>query len=222
MNEFNKYVGQVFTPEWVVKETLDHISYTTNILDKKILEPAAGVGNFVLEIIRRLIKDGKQTKLDNEEILDLILKNIYAVEIDQDNYVNLIKNTIRLIEDELDIKVTIKDLKNFKATDSLKWDFETNFDFIVTNPPYTPTKFLPKNSKEYILKTFRFNNDIYHAFYERFINLLNEKGTLAFITPIAMKEDNEFINFLGNVEEVSYESNLFTAEIKTSTFIIRK
>ena len=222
MNEFNKYVGQVFTPEWVVKETLDHISYNKDILDKKILEPAAGVGNFVLQIIRRLIKEGKENGLSSKDILDKILTNVYAVEIDSDNYVNLIKNTIRLIKDELDLEVTIKDLKNFKATDSLKWDFETKFDFIVTNPPYTPTKFLPKNSKEYVLKTFRFNEDIYHAFYERFLKLLNEKGTLAFITPIVMKEDEDFMNFLGNVEEITYDSNLFTAEIKTSTFIIRK
>jgi predicted translin family RNA/ssDNA-binding protein len=101
----------------MVKEILDLSNYNGE-LDKKILEPAAGVGNFVLEIIRRIIKTGRNNNLSNEEILNVILNNVYASEIDSDNYRNLTKNVSSLIKDELDINVTTFD--NFKSTDSLR------------------------------------------------------------------------------------------------------
>ena len=219
MNEFNKYVGQIFTPEWVVKHIFDTIKYDGN-LDKKILEPAAGVGNFVLVIIKRMIMWGRDNNLDDKEILKKINKNLYAVEIDSDNFVNLKKNVQRIIKDELDIE--IETLENVKSRDSLRIEWDVKFDYIITNPPFTPTRYLPKKTREFIERSFKFKSDIYQAFYEKHLNDLKENGLLAYISPSVMKEDEDFMKYLNPYIAWNYEDNIFTAEIETTLFVIRR
>ena len=52
----HKTLGQVFTPNWIIKEILDLVGYNNeSILDKYILEPASGDGAFLLEIVSRYI-----------------------------------------------------------------------------------------------------------------------------------------------------------------------
>ncbi|MDI1240971.1 MAG: TaqI-like C-terminal specificity domain-containing protein, partial [bacterium] len=70
------------------------------------------------------------------------------------------------------------------------------FDVIVGNPPYGLVfDDVKKEAYERRLPTFKRNNDIYVAFYEFGINLLNRLGTISFITP------NTFLNgdYFGNL-----------------------
>ena len=45
--------GEVFTNEREVKAMCDLVSYETNRIDSRFLEPACGDGNFLAEILRR-------------------------------------------------------------------------------------------------------------------------------------------------------------------------
>lgn len=227
MNEYNKYVGQVFTPIWAVNDILDKVGYIGNtILDKKIFEPAAGNGNFVLEIIRRIIRTSKKS---SERTFEIIKNNVFAIEIDQDNYINMIKNIIYVVKIELDLDISRRDIPNIKSTDTLRWKDKNEFDFIVGNPPYTPVKFLPKKTKEYVLKHYDTSlhpeADVFGPFFEMGIKHLKKGGTLGFIIPTSLfvsEKDENLRIFLGRTKRVDYKENVFTAEIKTSLVIKEK
>jgi len=46
----------VFTPEWIVEEILNSVNFkNTNMLNKKIIDPACGDGAFLKVIVKRII-----------------------------------------------------------------------------------------------------------------------------------------------------------------------
>lgn len=73
--------AEVYTPAWVVKEMCDLIpEITWTDIDATFLEPAAGNGNFVVEILER--KLAHCTCMADRV---RALKSIYAIELLQDN-----------------------------------------------------------------------------------------------------------------------------------------
>ena len=75
--------GEVFTNEREVKAMCDLCEPDISQIDKKILEPGCGTGNFLVEILqRRLEKSGS----DHYKII-VALSNIYGVDIAPDNVV---------------------------------------------------------------------------------------------------------------------------------------
>lgn len=74
--------GEVFTPDWVVKEMCDLVGEggAWDNIDNTFLEPAAGTGNFVVEILRR-----KLSKCSSDDERLRALKSVYAIELLQDN-----------------------------------------------------------------------------------------------------------------------------------------
>ena len=81
-----KQFGEVFTPEFIVKQMCDLCEPEISRIDGKIFEPTCGNGNFLVEILRRKlakIKFKSQKQFEFEIIL--ALSNIYAVDIQADN-----------------------------------------------------------------------------------------------------------------------------------------
>jgi len=48
-----KEFGEVFTPEFIVKQMCDLCEPTISQVDKKVFEPTCGNGNFLVEILNR-------------------------------------------------------------------------------------------------------------------------------------------------------------------------
>lgn len=88
--------GEVFTPDWVVKEMCDLVGEegAWDNIDNTFLEPAAGTGNFVVEILRR-----KLSKCSSGDEKLRALKSVYAIELLQDN-VDEMKARVRAIMSE--------------------------------------------------------------------------------------------------------------------------
>ena len=88
--------GEVFTPDWVVKEMCDLVGEegAWDNIDNTFLEPAAGTGNFVVEILRRKLS---RCSSDDEKLR--ALKSVYAIELLQDN-VDEMKARVRAIMSE--------------------------------------------------------------------------------------------------------------------------
>lgn len=61
-NEKTKEKCQIFTPDDIVKDMLDHLGYSDNLYGKTILECSCGNGQFLKEIVRRYIKDSKRSR----------------------------------------------------------------------------------------------------------------------------------------------------------------
>lgn len=81
--ERQKKYGEVFTPEWLVNDMLDMIEGADKTIyfpEKKILEPACGNGNFLVEILRR-----KYTHCKDIEDGFVSLENCFGIDILPDN-----------------------------------------------------------------------------------------------------------------------------------------
>lgn len=183
-----KNLGQVFTPFYVVEFILKAVGYEgENIINSRILEPSAGDGNFVLQIVDKLVSYANEKGLSNSEILKLIKKNVFAIELDNKKYDDLMSNVISKIKSH-GIDVTLKDLhNNIIKGDSLNKEWGFDFDFIVGNPPYVRLHNLNKDYIEWLRKEFismkKGSVDLYYAFIEDGYNKLSKNGKLCFITP---------------------------------------
>ena len=96
-----KKFGEVFTPDFIVKQMCDLCEPTISQVDKKVFEPTCGNGNFLVEILNRKLnsvpdfyakikkqKNARSKKIQ-QEIYDfcliLAISNVYAVDIQEDN-----------------------------------------------------------------------------------------------------------------------------------------
>lgn len=151
----SKIYGEVFTPLTLVDEMLTAVEKYGNMTiwkdpDIKILDPAAGIGNFPLIAYQKLMK-GLTRKISNEEQRRKhILENmLYMVELNPinvrlmkkifgiKNYKLNILNTSFLLESPDDIRnakdMMIKQIDDGKKL--LEWK-KLKFDLIIGNPPF--------------------------------------------------------------------------------------
>lgn len=179
--------GIVYTPQWVVNFILDNIEYKNNIYDKKIIDPSCGEGNFLIIVVERFLKDCIENNLSLDDIRKALHNNIYGFDID--------KNAISKC------KTYLNDVTQKYGIDKVEWNvlqidsLEKNkikqyfniFDYVVGNPPYIRIQHLGKERRERIQKDWSFcrngSTDMYIAFFELGVNLLNETGKLGYITP---------------------------------------
>ncbi len=179
--------GIVYTPQWIVDLILDNLEYKDNIYDKKIIDPSCGEGSFLLIVLKRFLMDCIKNNLSSNEIGKLLHNNIFGFDID--------KNAILRCKTHLNdtaLKYGINEVEwNIQPVDSLdknkvKQYFNT-FDYVVGNPPYIRIQHLGKERRVRIQKDWSFcrngSTDMYIAFFELGLNLLNETGKLGYITP---------------------------------------
>jgi len=170
--------GVVNTKSCVVKKMLDLIGYSANhdLSTTSILEPAAGDGAFVLEIIRRLYSS---SKLFNFSFSDS-LANLHFCELDKE-IAEKLTNNINALLNSYGVNYSHT---NLIIGDFLLTPFNRDFDFIVGNPPYVRNENIPDHFKKaYLAKysTFTHRSDLYIPFYQRALELLSPNGTLSFI-----------------------------------------
>jgi adenine-specific DNA-methyltransferase len=179
-----KLTGKVYTPFFVVEKILDDIGYKYgSISGRKILDPACGDGRFLVQIAKRIIKYIPKDKLQEN------LENIYGWDIDKMAIADAKKNLDKLTKPlKLNIKwnVTTQDAL-YKIQNDIFAIIGQQFDFIVGNPPYIRIQHLDEKNRNFIKQNYSFcrygSTDIYIAFYQLAIKLLNKNGKCAFITP---------------------------------------
>lgn len=120
--------GEVFTNEREVKAMCDLVSYETNRIDSRFLEPACGDGNFLAEILKRKLevvtKKYKKVSYDWERNSLLTLGSIYGVDIMSDNVQTCIERLYSIWEKEYK-KICKKDC-NDATMDSAHFILEKN------------------------------------------------------------------------------------------------
>ncbi|MFN3386211.1 MAG: DNA methyltransferase, partial [Candidatus Thermochlorobacter sp.] len=81
--------GEVFTPDWLVKDMLDLVKPETERIDARFLEPACGTGNFLIEVLRRKLhtveKRYAKNQYDYERYAVLALSALYGIDLLEDN-----------------------------------------------------------------------------------------------------------------------------------------
>ena len=115
--------GEVFTPRWMINKMLNTpgIKEACESLDKTFLEPAAGEGAFLVEILKRklsLVKEQYSSTLIQYENYSLfVLSTIYGIELLEDNaqlcvlnlfdtYMKSYTEILTKFEGNINIKVT--------------------------------------------------------------------------------------------------------------------
>lgn len=177
--------GTVYTSLTVVRFMLNEVGYISenNLSAVKILDPAAGDGAFLLEIINRLIQSSKKFDFNTKQSI----LNLRAVEIDKNAAARLRTNIKQLCGDH-GIDINDADTKQIVIEEDFLLDIASklhdNYDVIIGNPPYIRNEEIPEVKRLIYKKnfsTFRHRSDIYIAFYEKSLSLLSNSGNLCFI-----------------------------------------
>lgn len=174
--------GEVFTNKNVIEFLLDEVGYVINedLSNKRILEPASGTGAFAKEIIRRLYFSSKRF---NFSFLNALEANVRLVELNIESFNNLV-SSISEYASSLDAEFSVVNTSIFIQGDFLTLTFTNKFDCVVGNPPYIRHELIDDEKRELYRKefsTFKYRADLYIAFYERSLSLLNKSGLLSFI-----------------------------------------
>lgn len=171
-----KLNGAFFTPDYIIDFIINEVKPQEN---HKNLDPSCGCGAFLIGLCEYY----RQTF--GRLIKSIIKENIYGSDILEYNInrTKLILSVYALQNDEI-----LEDTDfNLYHQDSLKANWNLQFDNIVGNPPYVKFQDLSDENREYLIKNWAtveggtFN--LYFAFFELGYNLLKPTGKLGFITP---------------------------------------
>ena len=131
-NEKTKEKCQIFTPDDIVKDMLDHLGYSDHLYGKTILENSCGNGQFLKEIVIRYITDCKKRELSRTKIKKGLGRDIFGIELDPVRHQECI-DALNAITDKFDIKRVNWQIKQ---ADALRDPYPRTFEFVVGNPPY--------------------------------------------------------------------------------------
>lgn len=81
--------GEVFTPDWMVKDMLDLVRDESERIDARVLEPACGEGAFLQEVLRRKLNTVQfrygKSEFERRNYALLALMSTYGIELLADN-----------------------------------------------------------------------------------------------------------------------------------------
>lgn len=179
------YIGKqkencsIFTPDDIVRKMLDLLDYKANLYGKKILENSCGDGNFLVEIVKRYILDGKKQGLSDKTIKIGLNKDIVGFELDEAQFKTCMERLDKSAK-EFGLRNVKWDIRN---EDALKADFL----YAVGNPPYITYSALKSDNRKYIKENFSVCSegkpDYYYAFIESAIEHLSVNGRFAYLVP---------------------------------------
>ncbi|MFS7002277.1 class I SAM-dependent DNA methyltransferase [Carnobacterium maltaromaticum] len=193
MNVFSEHDqkenGIYYTPQsivdimnnYILKEYLN--SGNSNI--PNIIDPAVGGGMFLYDIALKL------SEIFDVSVIEIIENNLYGIDILPEN-VLMAKGILALTslekEGEIPRKYNLLTLDSLSSSEKkLNSEFGiSKFDIVTTNPPYVRSKFINEEVKKMLsnYKNTVFGiPDLYIPFFELGMNLLNEGGIAAYITP---------------------------------------
>lgn len=180
-----KLNGAFFTPQIITDFMVSEVISSQNIT---ICDPSCGCGAFLIAAAKHM------RKMFGIKYVKIIENHLYGADIsDYSARRGKLLLSLLALENGEDIH---KIRFNIKQADSLKENWELlfpdilrkgGFDVIVGNPPYVKYQDLSHNLRKDLydnwqtLKSGAYN--LYFAFFELGINLLNKNGVLGYITP---------------------------------------
>lgn len=179
--------GAVFTREEVVDFILDLVGYTDDrpLFEHRILEPSFGRGDFLLRIVGRLLAAWRNAGRSAARFDDLG-NAVRAVELHRDTFQSTRAGVVALLKQEGVPPATAAAIAHrwLMQGDFLLAAMDTDFDFVVGNPPYLrqemiPAPLLAEYRRRY--ETMYDRADLYIPFLERSLLALAKGGSLGFI-----------------------------------------
>jgi hypothetical protein len=228
----SKLYGEVFTPLPLVNEMLDAVEKygNKNVWSNpnlKILDPAAGIGNFPLVAYEKLMVGLPRTKglkTDEERRRHILENMLYMVELNPTNvklmekifsggskssYKLNILNTDSLLSSEKDLQNAKSDLSSKQQKDGkrlLQWKKDMQFDIIMGNPPFQGMQVAEGKRGG--------GEQIWDDFVKQSLSLLAPKGLLAFVHPPGWrKPESESSKYVGMYKLMTKTNQMHYLEI---------
>jgi hypothetical protein len=99
--------GEVFTPPWLVEAMLDLVKDEIERINSRVLEPACGSGNFLVQVLRRKLAAVEmrygRSEFDRRHFALLALMSIYGIELLSDNIAECRANLLEIFADYLNV-----------------------------------------------------------------------------------------------------------------------
>ena len=206
-NPARRDAGKIYTPfdvtEYmcsnVAKAMISRCGSLEELLEMKVLDPAVGSGAFCSQLVRVLWKKAsRKWKLKDEAKFryDICSKVIYSADVDGEA-LGLAKVVLWISAGcpQQGIKLNMANCDSLEmgaCEDKTSWNKLTGFnvsdgfDVVFGNPPYVRVK--PETLQGFTMASTR---NLYCAFTELGLNLLNDDGLLCYIVPqsiVASKE----------------------------------
>ena len=171
-----KFNGAFFTPDYIIDFIINEVQPKEN---HKNLDPSCGCGAFLVGLT------DYYKRTFNKPIKKIIQENVYGSDILEYN-IHRAKLILTIYALQNGEQLADSDF-NLYHQDSLKANWEHQFDNIVGNPPYVKFQDLTDENRIYLAKHWTtveggtFN--LYFAFFELGYKLLKPTGKLGYITP---------------------------------------
>lgn len=178
-----KKAGRFYTPGYIVNNILALSGYEEEkILKKHVIDNSCGDGAFIAEIVDRYCKEAKKAGYSQEEIRKDLSTYIHGIEVEPLE-LNKCRERAKKVAEHYGIENVEWDLI---CDDALAVDkYDGTMDFVLGNPPYVRVHNLECSLNA--VKKFSFAQkgmtDLFIAFYEIGLRMLNENGILGYITP---------------------------------------
>lgn len=180
--------GAVFTRREVVNFILDLTGYTedADLTSSRLLEPAAGLGDFLLPVVGRLVRSFLKHGGDLATARDTLAPTILAFEVHDES----LDEARRVVAHELStLGMRAPDAQALAeqwivAGDFLLSDLPHDFTHVVGNPPYVRQEMIPPDLLSIYRRRFKTmydRADLYIPFFERSLEALAPGGKLGFI-----------------------------------------
>lgn len=171
-----KVNGAFFTPAYIADFIIATIKPEINA---KVIDPSCGSGAFLLAIARYY----KNTF--DKSISDCIRENIYGCDI-LDYNIERCKLLLSLLAVSNSENISVSQM-NLLCCDSLKHNWNKDFDAVVGNPPYVKFQDMDDNTRTFLIENYRTTQfgtyNLYFAFFELGLRILKTNGKLGYITP---------------------------------------
>lgn len=177
--------GVVYTKPWVVELLLDLAGYLPekNLVDALAIEPAAGEGAFLVQMVERLVTSCVRQK---RPLLDCSA-SLVAYEIDEAS-AEAARTAVLGVLGKLDVpvKTAMKLAEGWVRTADFLFDaFRLpEVDFVVGNPPYIRLEDIPDETESLYrdaYPTMRGRADLYVAFFEAALRQLKPNAVCTYI-----------------------------------------
>ena len=206
--------GEIFTKPEIVQFMIhtSGVSRALLMLGTRILEPSCGQGEFVAAIAKELCAKIKTLKSPKRVKAEYFKQLITAYDISSDNIAVAKAKTYQVLKsvfDDIDALTLVSEW--YKNDDFLLSDCGSLYTHVVGNPPYVRIENIPAK----LLSVYRNNfstmkkrADLYVAFYEKSLSLLQKGGVLSFICTDRWTK-NEYGAPLRNYIANSYQLDLY-------------